>query len=96
MFDLEPPTHAQRWRNYNPTPEQVSQAVSDCIKMATQAEEDDGYNNRCVNGEKVFYYDYYRGLMPGHIYSEDGMREFKMSGACEFHFDEWFAEDEEC
>jgi hypothetical protein len=55
-------------------------------------------NNTCyMGGEKVFYqpvseHDEQKASGPGHIYSEAGLKEYKISGACEYHFDEAFAE----
>lgn len=93
-MDIEPPTHAQRWRDYVPTQERAAQALGDCVTMALQAEEKEDYTHRCIAGEKVFYYDWPHGLIPGHIYSETGMDEFKISRSCEYHFDFWFKEEE--
>jgi hypothetical protein len=53
-------------------------------------------NNRCyLGGEQVYYqpvskYDEQKANGPGHIYSEAGLREYKQSGTCEFHFDQAF------
>lgn len=67
----------------------------DVQKMKERAEADETYQNRCVNGEKVFYVPTERAYAPGHIYSETGMDEYKISKCCEYHFDKWFSEDEE-
>lgn len=46
----------------------------------------------CIFGEPVFYLHGDQALIPGHIYSIDGVREFqKISRCCEFHFDAMFA-----
>lgn len=95
FYDLEPPNHAQRWRGYEPTPEREAQALEACLDMALRAEEKEDYLKRCISGEKVFYFDHHKALIPGHIYSETGMDEFKISGACEYHFDTWFKEEED-
>jgi predicted RNase H-like HicB family nuclease len=91
----DPPTHAQRWRGFEETEKNTANALEACHEMSLAAEEDENYTYKCIEGEKVFYYDWPRGLMPGHIYSETGMDEFRISRACEFHFDEWFKEEEE-
>jgi hypothetical protein len=41
-----------------------------------------------VGGECVFYLPAPRGLVEGHIYSTTGRNEFKISGCCEYHFDQ--------
>lgn len=64
------------------------------IHMRTKAEADALYDLRCINGEKVFYVPTDKAYMPGHIYSEEGMREYKISKCCEYHFDKWFEEVE--
>lgn len=66
-----------------------------CRETAARAELDDGYQLRCLMGEKVFYVEYHKSLMPGHIYSSLGADEFRISRLCEFHFDEMAADDEE-
>jgi hypothetical protein len=50
---------------------------------------------RCLEGEPVFYYGGDHARDPGHIYSEAGSREFRISGLCEFHFDLFTAEPED-
>ena len=66
-----------------------------CKKMSAQAEADESYTLRCLAGEKVFYAEHTHGLIPGHIYSELGRYEFKISQSCEYHFDMWTAEPDE-
>jgi hypothetical protein len=57
-------------------------------------QEDAIRNNRCyMGGEQVFYqpvskFDEQKASGPGHIYSETGLREYRLSGACEYHFDQ--------
>jgi hypothetical protein len=64
-------------------------------------QEDAIRNNRCyMGGEQVFYnpvskYDEQKASGPGHIYSETGLREYRLSGACEYHFDELAQEAED-
>ena len=52
------------------------------------------YASRCVNGEPVFFVEADKAYRPGHIYSQAGVDEYGISKACEYHFDNWFAEDE--
>jgi len=97
-YDLAPPTHAQRWRGYNPTKEDDIEALEQCKVLATAAKvehEAGRYEAVCVMGEPVFYFDWPHALMPGHIYSEAGMDEFTISRSCEYHFDEWTKEPED-
>jgi hypothetical protein len=47
-------------------------------------------NGRCyLGGEQVYeaFNEVGPAQGPGHIYSEAGLREYKNSGACEYHFD---------
>ncbi len=67
----------------------MSKDIEQCNLLIARAKDDPTYDTRCIAGELVFYYPYDYGLMPGHIYSEVGVDEFKISGSCEFHFDEW-------
>jgi len=48
---------------------------------------------QCIKGEYVFYMEHDKGLIPGHIYSMDGVKEMGISNCCEFHFDEMFGPD---
>jgi hypothetical protein len=43
-------------------------------------------------GERVYEQDAGFAEKPGHIYSEAGRKEYKISGCCEFHFDKHLAE----
>lgn len=45
---------------------------------------------KCIKGEPMLWLPYERALIPGHIYSESGLSEAKISGCCEYHFDRWF------
>lgn len=69
-------------------------AIKDCELLIQRCFDDPTYESRCVSGEYVFYYAYDKALLPGHIYSEIGMDEYKISKCCEYHFDEWFKEPE--
>jgi hypothetical protein len=58
-------------------------------------------NGRCYLGGEQVYVELLPDLRepaaqgPGHIYSEAGLREYKNSGACEYHFDLAFAKLED-
>jgi hypothetical protein len=93
-FYLEPPSHRERWRGYDSDANALDNARAECQAMLDYVELDENYKHRCISGEKVVYYDFPFALMPGHIYSEAGVDEFKISRACEYHFDEWFKEDD--
>jgi hypothetical protein len=53
-------------------------------------------NDRCYMGGEQVYVKLVTDVLdpqaegPGHIYSAAGLREYKNSGACEFHFDKAF------
>lgn len=97
-YDIEPPTHTQQWRGVEPSDEQVAEATLSAEKMAASALDqhaNGGYTQVCIAGEPVFYMDFKFGLVPGHIYSELGIVEFKISKSCEYHFDKWTAEPED-
>lgn len=49
---------------------------------------------RCIYGEAVFYRPDNSAFGPGHIYSETGRAEFRISKCCEYHFDEMFKEED--
>jgi hypothetical protein len=71
-------------------------AIEHARHMAYQAEMTDGAA-RCSTGEAVFFFEYPIPLIPGHIYSEKGVDEFRISKTCEYHFDSDFApEDAPC
>ena len=42
---------------------------------------------RCRRGEIAWFASWTEALAEGHIYSEAGLREFGISGLCEYHFD---------
>lgn len=53
------------------------------------------YLAHCIFGEPVFFQFGERALIPGHIYSSAGVREFqRISRCCEFHFDAMFTVDD--
>jgi hypothetical protein len=43
---------------------------------------------KCYDGEVVFFVQWHKALIPGHIYSKDGLKEYQISKHCEYHFDE--------
>lgn len=57
---------------------------------------EDGETQACWNCKKlVVMLDWHEGVAEGHIYSHDGMREYRISRVCEFCFDKLTAEPEE-
>lgn len=44
--------------------------------------------------EVVFQVPWHEALIPGHIYSEEGMAEYGISKTCEYHFDLWMDDGE--
>lgn len=66
-----------------------TEALAKCKDMAEEVKNIPDYKSQCLDGELVFFVEHTHALMPGHIYSYDGVREFKISKCCEFHFDEW-------
>jgi hypothetical protein len=44
-----------------------------------------------VGGEPIFFVPGRYAVVPGHIYSDAGVREFRITQQCEFHFDLDFA-----
>lgn len=69
-----------------------------CVEMFFSAQEavaEGKYFSTCIHGEPVFYYEYSRGLIPGHIYSKSGIDEYRISACCEYHFDDMFKETDE-
>jgi hypothetical protein len=45
--------------------------------------------------EVVFQVPWHEALIPGHIYSQEGLAEFAISHTCEYHFDKWTTDLEE-
>lgn len=58
--------------------------------MAEEAAKTD--TMRCVYGEPMLFLPYGKAVIPGHIYSEAGVREARISRCCEYHFDKAFEE----
>ena len=67
------------------------------VQLKTKADSDAEYALFCIEepAHKVFFYDTDKALMPGHIYSQAGEKEYTMSGFCEYCFDAAFTEDGE-
>ena len=63
-------------------------------KLKDRAEADESYRLRCLYGEKVFFAPSHEAVVSGHIYSDDGIREYEISRCCEYHFDKAFKEEE--
>lgn len=64
-------------------------AYGKCFVTRLMAEGDPTYNKVCIFcKKKVFYVPDFMARMRGHLYSEDGMREFNITRICEFCFDE--------
>lgn len=57
-----------------------------------RADQEDSYTTRCIQGEKIIYLPDDEARGPGHIYSQEGLAEFRISRCCEYHFDKWFEE----
>jgi hypothetical protein len=59
-----------------------------CKLSQAEVAEHPEYTKQCLLGEGVYYVEYYKALLPGHIYSQAGVKEFGISRMCEYHFDE--------
>lgn len=69
----------------------VDQSYIETAKeMAEGAEEAKG--GKCIYGHYVFWLEGPVAVRPGHIYSREGRDEFRISGMCEYCFDEAFAQ----
>ena len=44
--------------------------------------------------EVVFFAEWDEALIPGHIYSKEGLEEYRISQTCEYHFDLWMDDGE--
>lgn len=65
------------------------------IETRDKAMDDETYQTRCFMGEKIYYVPTDKAYAPGHIYSEAGIDEYHISKCCEWHFDQFFKEDED-
>lgn len=65
----------------------VSREAEVSLKTAEHPE-----RGRCLEGHAVFYLPGGEALIPGHVYSEAGLREFRISGYCEWCFDRFTRE----
>ena len=68
--------------------EQEQVLVQRLGQMAEEASTLD--TKRCIEGEPMLWLPHDRALVPGHVYSEAGLDEAKISGCCEYHFDRMF------
>ena len=73
----------------------LSDLMQEILARRDAAERDDNYQLRCIMGEKIFYYPSDKAYVEGQIYTEEGVAEFRISQACEYHFDHWFMEEGE-
>lgn len=70
--------------------------MTDYQKVAAElaimrAEADAGGDwKKCLKGEPMLFMECDRAVAPGHIYSEAGLKEARISGYCEYHFDRMF------
>lgn len=77
-----------------PLPEDREQAKALAKQMAAVAQGKE--DKACAFGPHAMFYAPYReALVPGHIYSEAGLKEAGISGVCEFCFDQEFGEKED-
>lgn len=71
-----------------------NEAMERARELAALAAESD--SPKCfIGGERVFHLPYSHALVPGHIYSDAGKREFVISQCCEYHFDEAFPDEDD-
>jgi len=75
------------------TLEDHQQAADGLRQMAKDAAEQTVASKKCIHGEFMLWQPWSRALIPGHIYSEDGLREARISSCCEYHFDKMFDDD---
>jgi hypothetical protein len=77
------------------TAEEDEEATFRAQEMFNTVSVGDSYPHKCFVGrEPVFYMEWNKGLIPGHIYSRAGKDEFEISRTCEYHFDEMFGDDD--
>ncbi len=76
----------------HPLQEEVEKMAAEAKQI--YAEQGTAGTGLCIEGEPVFYLETDQALAPGHIYSQKGVDEYHISKACEFHFDEWFKEED--
>lgn len=71
-------------------------ALTEAARLSEEANGPDGYGPICLHCKRrVFWLPGPYALVPGHIYSEDGIREAGITRICEFCFDTMFQEDED-
>ena len=77
---------------HEPLPRDREQAKALAEQMAAKSEG----SARCVFGDHpMFYAPYDVALVPGHIYSELGLKEAGISSCCEYCFDKEFMETDD-
>lgn len=76
----------------NLTPEETGliEYINGMIREANIAVTNGTPYMRCIEGEIAVYAPAERALIPGHIATEPGLREMRISSCCEFHFDKMF------
>jgi hypothetical protein len=67
------------------------QVVAEVLAMREDAIESGEYA-ACVEGEPVVYLPYTETVAEGHICSEAGVQEYKITHMCQWHFDLWAIE----
>lgn len=68
------------------------QAALESLQVMAEEAKDRTDVMKCIEGEVMLYSPCDRALIPGHIYSMAGIKEARISGCCEYHFDRWFQE----
>lgn len=87
QFYMEPPPERAL------EPETLAEGAAVAADMLKEAEK--AGLGRCVMGERVFWWPTRRAYGPGHIYTLEGRSEFRISGACEWHFDKLLMEEDD-
>ena len=65
-------------------------------QIKERANADENYSSRCLHcEEKVFFVEHTHALVPGHIYSNLGASEFRISQSCEYCFDDFTKEPDD-
>ena len=77
---------------FTPRPEDL-EVAEQLRRMKTEAEAQEVPTKKCIHGEFMLYLPHDRSVLPGHIRSELGLREARISSCCESHFDRDFDED---
>lgn len=82
---------------FPPEPEPLSgeQALARYNIMRAALDSGEATSPKCFLGETVLFFPADKGYGPGHIYSETGKVEFRISRFCEFHFDEMMPDEDD-